>query len=92
MEFNFGLQKYRFFTRVYKPILSFHQNAEGMNMTSFWKNLQQLAHGQLFNGGYLGGRAAALPSRNAQPTPVAAGTRTNERNQRLPNARVAVCQ
>ena len=53
MEFNFGLQKYRFFTRRYKPILSFHQNAEGMNMTSFWKNLQQLAHGQLFNGGYL---------------------------------------
>jgi hypothetical protein len=23
-------------------------------MTAFWKNLQQLAHGQLFNGGYLG--------------------------------------
>lgn len=22
-------------------------------MTAFWKNLQQLAHGQLFNGGYL---------------------------------------
>jgi hypothetical protein len=22
-------------------------------MTAFWKNLQQLAHGQLFHGGYL---------------------------------------
>ena len=22
-------------------------------MSTFWKNLQQLAHGQLFNGGYL---------------------------------------
>ncbi len=61
-------------------------------MTAFWKNLQALALGQLFNGGYLGGRAAALPSHNAQPTPAAAGTRTNERNQRLPNARVAACQ
>jgi hypothetical protein len=53
MEFNFGLQKYRFFARRYKPILRFNQNAEDLHMTSFWKNLQQLAHGQLFNGGYL---------------------------------------
>jgi len=58
MEFNFGLQKYRFFTRRYKPILSFHQNAEGLQMSTFWKNLQQLAHGQLFNGGYLGADVA----------------------------------
>ncbi|HSE11241.1 MAG TPA: hypothetical protein VLB69_01285 [Rudaea sp.] len=27
-------------------------------MTAFWKNLQQLAHGQLFNGGHLGGEVA----------------------------------
>ena len=28
-------------------------------MTAFWKNLQQLAHGQLFNGGYLTEKTAA---------------------------------
>ena len=61
-------------------------------MTAFWKNLHGLALGQLFNGGYLGGRAGTLPSRNAQPVPAAAGTRTSERNQGLPKARVAVCQ
>ena len=61
-------------------------------MTAFWKNLQALALGQLFNGGYLGGRVGTLPSRDAQPTPAAAKTRTDERNQRLPNARVVVCQ
>lgn len=61
-------------------------------MTAFWKNLQALALGQLFNGGYFGGRTAALPPRDAQPTPAAPETGTNERNQRLPNARVAVCQ
>jgi hypothetical protein len=55
MEFNFGLQKYRFFTRRYKPILLFHQDVEGPNMTAFWKNLHQLAHGQLLNGGHLNG-------------------------------------
>ncbi len=27
-------------------------------MTVFWKNLQQLAHGQLFNGGHLGADVA----------------------------------
>jgi hypothetical protein len=86
------LQKYRFFAGAGKPILCFHQIEEASAMTAFWKNLQALALGQLFNGGYLGGRTAALPPRDAQPTPAAADTRTNERNQRLPNARVAVCQ
>jgi len=28
-------------------------------MTAFWKNLHQLAHGQLFNGGYLTEKTAA---------------------------------
>ena len=27
-------------------------------MTAFWKNLQQLAHGQLFNGGHVSTDAA----------------------------------
>ena len=49
-----------------KPILCFHQIEEASAMTAFWKNLQRLALGQLFNGGYLGGRAGTLPSRNAQ--------------------------
>jgi hypothetical protein len=86
------LQKYRFFAGAGKPILCFHQIEEASAMTAFWKNLQALALGQLFNGGYFGGRTAALPPRDAQPTPAAPETGTNERNQRLPNARVAVCQ
>ena len=48
-------------------------------MTAFWKNLQQLAHGQLFNGGYLSAdvareRAAAAEKtqapRTASPDPL----------------------
>lgn len=58
MEFNFGLQKYRFFSRGYKPILCLNQNVEGLDMTAFWKNLHQLAHGQLLNGGHLSGEVA----------------------------------
>jgi hypothetical protein len=86
------LQKYRFFARSGKPILCFHQIDEALAMTAFWKNLHSLALGQLFNGGYLGGRAGTAPARNAQPTPNAAGTRASERNAHLPNGRAAVCQ
>ena len=88
MEFNFGLQKYRFFTRRYKPILSFHQNAEGMNMSAFWKNLQQLAHGQLFNGGYLGADVARTQAESVTK-PEVQRTCTNDTVRRPPHPQIA---
>jgi hypothetical protein len=88
MEFNFGLQKYRFFTRRYKPILSFHQNAEGMNMTSFWKNLQQLAHGQLFNGGYLSPDVARTQAESVIKTETKRNC-SNEAVRRPPHPQIA---
>ena len=59
-------------------------------MTTFWKELQRLALGQLFTGGHFGTR---LP--HAQPTDSAAPARTQERTagtgQRVPQVRIAAC-
>jgi hypothetical protein len=82
------LQKYRFFTRGYKPILPFHQTAEGPNMTTFWKNLQQLAHGQLFNGGYLGTDVARTQAESVIKTEVKR-TCTNDTVRRPPHPQIA---
>jgi hypothetical protein len=88
MEFNFGLQKYRFFARRHKPILCVNQNAEGRHMTTFWKNLQLLAQGQLFNGGYLSADAA-----RAQVKPETKTERPraspNDALRRPPHAQIA---
>ena len=88
MEFNFGLQKYRFFARGYKPILCFHQNAEGLKMTTFWKNLQQLAHGQLFNGGYLAPDVARTQAESVIKTDVK-HARSNDTVRRPPHPQIA---
>ena len=88
MEFNFGLPKYRFFSACYKPILSVNQNAEGLHMTTFWKNLQQLAHGQLFNGGYL---SAEVARAQAESVTKADGKRTcsDDTVRRPPHPQIA---
>ena len=88
MEFNFGLQKYRFFTRGYKPILSFHQNAEVLQMSTFWKNLQQLAHGQLFNGGYLSADVARTQAKSVTKE-TAPRTCSNDTVRRPPHPQIA---
>lgn len=88
MEFNFGLQKYRFFTRGYKPILSVNQNAEGLNMTTFWKNLQQLAHGQLFNGGYLSADVARTQAKSVTKA-EAQRNASNDTVRRPPHPQIA---
>jgi hypothetical protein len=82
------LQKYRFFTRGYKPIFSFHQTAEGLHMTDFWKNLQQLAHGQLFNGGYLGKEVARTQAESVTKTD-AKRTCSNDTVRRPPHPQIA---
>jgi hypothetical protein len=51
------LQKYRFFACRAKPILCIPQIEEDDDMSAFWKNLHGLAHGQLFNGGYIAPQA-----------------------------------
>jgi hypothetical protein len=88
MEFNFGLQKYRFFTRRYKPILCVNQNAEGLHMTTFWKNLQQLANGQLFNGGYLSAEVARAQANSATKAEVPR-TCSNDALRRPPHPQIA---
>jgi hypothetical protein len=88
MEFNFGLQKYRFFSRRYKPIFHFHQNAEGKHMTAFWKNLQQLAHGQLFNGGYLSPDVARTQAESVIKTEIKRNC-SNEAVRRPPHPQIA---
>jgi hypothetical protein len=88
MEFNFGLQKYRFFARRYKPILCVNQNAEALHMTTFWKNLQQLAHGQLFNGGYLGVDVARAQAKSVTKAD-AQRTCSNETVRRPPHPQIA---
>jgi len=88
MEFNFGLQKYRFFTRRYKPILCFDQNAEGRHMSTFWKNLQQLAQGQLFNGGYLSPDVARTQAESAAKAEVRRNC-SNDSVRRPPHPQIA---
>ena len=88
MEFNFGLQKYRFFGRRYKPILCVNQNAEGLHMTTFWKNLQQLAHGQLFNGGYLSPDVARTQAESVIKTEIKRNC-SNEAVRRPPHPQIA---
>jgi len=57
-------------------------------MTTFWKQLQRLALGQLFNGGYLSAPpASAKPA--AKPLPK---DRTAEFGNRLPHAQIVACQ
>jgi len=82
------LQKYRFFSRRYKPILSFHQNAEGKHMTAFWKNLQQLAHGQLFNGGYLSPDVARTQAESVIKAEIKRNC-SNEAVRRPPHPQIA---
>jgi len=82
------LQKYRFFTRDYKPILCFHQTAEGPYMATFWKNLQQLAHGQLFNGGYLGTDVARTQDESAARPEVKRAC-SNDTVRRPPHPQIA---
>jgi len=59
-------------------------------MTTFWKELQRLALGQLFNGGHFGAR---LP--DTQPTGTTAPARQRDRTiaaaQQVPQVRVAAC-
>lgn len=57
-------------------------------MTAFWKNLQQLASGQLFNGGYLG---ADLARERADAAEKARTTRTcpQEPVRRPPHPQIA---
>jgi len=59
-------------------------------MTPFWKNLHQLAQGQLFNGGYLGENSATRIAANVvaerNDRPRAAGEAPA---QRLPTRLVA---
>jgi len=88
MEFNFGLQKYRFFARRHKPILCVNQNAEGLHMTTFWKNLQQLAHGQLFNGGYLSPDVARTQAESVIKTDVKRPC-SNDTVRRPPHPQIA---
>jgi hypothetical protein len=47
------LQKYRFFARFDKSILSFSQSEEDAIMNNFWRKLSRVAMDQLFTGGYL---------------------------------------
>ena len=57
-------------------------------MTTFWKELQRLAFGQLFNGGHFGARPPeAQPTAAVQPQ----RERTIAAGQRVPQARVAAC-
>ena len=57
-------------------------------MTAFWKNLQQLAHGQLFNGGYL---SADVARTQAQSATKAETKRTcpDDSVRRPPHAQIA---
>ncbi|HET7064592.1 MAG TPA: hypothetical protein VFI49_09970 [Rudaea sp.] len=57
-------------------------------MTTFWKNLQQLAHGQLFNGGYL---SADVARAQAESVTKANAQRTcpNDTVRRPPHAQIA---
>lgn len=59
-------------------------------MTTFWKELQRLALGQLFTGGHFG---THLPQ--AQPTDAAPPARERDRTiaagARVPQVRIAAC-
>ena len=61
-------------------------------MTAFWKNLQRLALGQLFNGGYLRADYETPDARTSQPTPATRNAGAGDRNCTLPGGQVAVCQ
>jgi hypothetical protein len=57
-------------------------------MTSFWKNLQQLAHGQLLNGGHLSAEVArelAKPEAKAETR----RTCTDDAMRRPPHPQIA---
>jgi hypothetical protein len=92
MEFNSGLQKYRFFAPAGKAILCLHQIDEAPAMSAFWNNLHRLAQGQLFNGGYLHGDNGATPARSSQPTASPPKIRPDERDRTLPHAQIAACR
>ena len=92
MEFNSGLQKYRFFARAGKPILWFHQFEEASAMSAFWNNLHRLVQGQLFNGGYLQGGSATALARKSQPTASPREARPDERDRTLPHVQIAACR
>ncbi len=57
-------------------------------MTAFWKNLQQLAHGQLFNGGYLNADVARERARSAQKT-IEKRISANDAIRRPPHPQIA---
>jgi hypothetical protein len=57
-------------------------------MTTFWKNLQQLAHGQLFNGGYLGPDVARTQAESVIKTEIKRNC-PNEPVRRPPHPQIA---
>jgi len=57
-------------------------------MADFWKNLQQLAYGQLFNGGYLGTDVARTQAESVTKTDVKRAC-SNDTVRRTPHAQIA---
>lgn len=57
-------------------------------MTAFWKNLQQLAQGQLFNGGYLSADVARDQARSLSNVDDKR-TCTNDLIRRPPHQQIA---
>ena len=57
-------------------------------MTAFWKNLQQLAHGQLFNGGYLSTDVARERAQSAEKADTER-TCTRDSIRRPPHPQIA---
>jgi len=57
-------------------------------MTTFWKNLQQLAQGQLFNGGYLSADVARTQANSTTKTD-SQRTCSNDALRRPPHVQIA---
>jgi len=83
------LQKHRFFSRAGKPMLSLHQIAQTSAMTTFWKNLQQIARAQLFTGGHLGASEVAAQAARMQEAPTCQMPQRDDPNRGLRHVQIA---
>jgi hypothetical protein len=62
-------------------------------MSTFWTHLQRLAHGQLFNGGYMRvDDAIRTVSAGMTAKPLDKNARAEGRKRDLPTAQVVACQ